>query len=379
MPLGAVTNPNSIRLLDLCRFYRQLPHQMAALQELEAAINKANPHILTRNQTWFKTWSQSGKILEVTNDWNGILKAARIAGAKYPELVAAQWALESNNGQATSGRNNFFGLKGTGTATTTQEFINNQWVTVSDSFINFPDIQTCVTYLVDHWYKDYKSYKGVNNATTRDEAAHQLQKQGYATDPTYADKLIRVMNDRTPAAAESPGTYALKVPYEYQLDNKSGTGYRECFSSSCAMVARYWGKIGNDDAYNVIRRKHGDSTSVQAQIATLRELGLRAEFIQDATASDLEQELGNGYPTPVGWLHRGPVSSPSGSGHWSVVIGFTPTHFIHNDPNGEADLVKGGYTSNKGGAGIAYSRKNWLPRWLIDGPDSGWFLRIRPV
>ena len=94
-----MTKPNSIRLLDLARFYRALPHQMAALQELEAAINKSNPNILGRNQAWFKTWSQSGKILEITNDWNGITKAARIAGAKFPELIAAQWSLESDNGR----------------------------------------------------------------------------------------------------------------------------------------------------------------------------------------------------------------------------------------------------------------------------------------
>lgn len=377
MPLGAVTNSSSIRLLDLCRFYRALPHQMAAIQELEATIHKANPHILNRNQSWFKTWSQSGKILEATNDWNGVTKAARIAGAKFPELVAAQWALESNYGKAVSARNNFFGLKGEGNSALTQEFINNQWITISDQFINFPDVQTCINYLVDRWYKDFKTYQGCNNAPDRNKAARMLQDQGYATDPNYAEKLIKIMNQQAPVT-ESAGAHTLKVPYEYQLDNKSGQGYRECFSSSCAMVARYWGKIGNDDAYNVIRRKHGDSTDVHAQLNTLRELGLKATFIQDGTASALENEIRNGYPAPVGWLHRGPVSTPSGSGHWSVVTGFTPTHFIHNDPNGEADLVKGGYVSNKGGSGIAYSRKNWLPRWLIDGSDSGWFLKIRP-
>lgn len=373
-----MTNPSSLRLLDLCRFYRALPHQMAALQELQEAIHKADPHLLNRNQPWFKTWSQSGKILAITNDWNGIIKAARIAGAKFPELVAAQWALESAHGTKTSGRNNFFGLKGEGTATKTQEFLNNQWVTITDSFIDFPDIQTCVCYLVDHWYKDFKTYKGVNNAASREDAARMLQKQGYATDPTYSEKLVKLMNQHA-AKPETAGTRTLKVPYEYQLDNKSGTGYRECFSSSCAMVARYWGKIGNDDAYNVVRRKYGDSTNVSAQLSTLRSLGLAATFIQDATASTLEEQLEKGRPTPVGWLHRGPVSAPNGSGHWSVVTGFTPTHFIHNDPNGEADLVKGGYVSNKGGANIAYSRKNWLPRWLIDGPDSGWLLQIHPV
>lgn len=372
-----MTNPNNIRLLDLARFYRALPHQMAALQELETAINKANPHILGRNQSWFKTWSQSGKIQEVTNDWNGLIKAARIAGAKYPELVAAQWALESAHGTKTSGRNNFFGLKGTGTTTPTQEFINNQWISINASFIDFPDLQTCVVYLVDRWYKDFKTYKGCNNAADRNEAARWLEREGYATDPTYADKLIDLMAQHAPAD-QPTGTRTLKVPYEYQLDNKSGTGYRECFSSSCAMVARYWGRIGNDDAYNLVRRKYGDSTDVNAQVAALRELGLKATFIQDATASDLEAEINNGHPTPVGWLHRGPVSSPSGSGHWTVVVGYTPTHFIHNDPNGTANLVNGGYESSKGGANVAYSRKNWLPRWLIEGPESGWLLKIRP-
>lgn len=52
---------NKIRLPDLFKYYRQLPHQSAALSELEEAINKANPHLLGRDQGWFKTWSQGGK------------------------------------------------------------------------------------------------------------------------------------------------------------------------------------------------------------------------------------------------------------------------------------------------------------------------------
>ena len=52
---------NKIRLLDLFKYYKALPHQMAALTELEDAINKANSHILGRDQGWFKTWSQGGK------------------------------------------------------------------------------------------------------------------------------------------------------------------------------------------------------------------------------------------------------------------------------------------------------------------------------
>jgi len=374
---GPVANPNTIRLLDLMRFYRSLPHQMAAVSELEEAINKANPNILGRNQQWFKTWSQSGKQIQIENNWDGMVTAGRIAGAKYPELVAAQWALESSCGKLVSGRNNFFGIKGDGTLTTTQEFINGNWITIRDSFLDFPDIQTAVCYLVSRWYKNYKNWKGCNNAPSRNEAAQWLKNEGYATDPNYPKKLIELM-DSHDSPTVHPKEHLLKVPYEYQLDNKSGTGYRECFSSSCAMVARYWGKIGNDDSYNLVRKKYGDSTDVHAQVSALKELGLIATFIQDGTAASLESEINMGYPTPVGWLHRGPVSNPSGGGHWSVVIGYTPSHFIFNDPNGEADLTSGGYISNKGGAGIAYSRKNWLPRWLVDGAESGWFLRIRP-
>jgi hypothetical protein len=353
---------------------------MAAITELEHAINKANPNILGRDQGWFKTWSVAGKQTNFPNTWEGVLEAARVAGAKFPELVAAQWALESSYGKIVSGRNNFFGLKGDGSDTKTQEFINNQWVTITDSFIDFPDLLSCVIYLVDHWYKDFKNYKGCNNASTREEAAQWLVKEGYATDPTYASKLIELMTQHAGAKPlVKPKEKILKVAYEYQLGPDDGaTGYRQCFSSSCAMVARYYGKISGDYEYNKLRARFGDTTDPKAQIAALKALGLPATFEMDGTVEELENEISNGHPVPVGWLHKGPVSNPSGTGHWSVVVGFTPTHFIHCDPYGEANLVQGGYVSHKGGANVAYSRKNWLPRWLIEGDDTGWFMRIRP-
>ena len=370
----------SIRLSDLFRYYKALPHQLAAITELEQAINKANPNILGRDQSWFKTWSVAGKQTTFPNTWEGVLEAARVAGAKFPELVSAQWALESNYGKLVSGRNNFFGLKGSGTDTKTQEFINNQWISITDSFIDFPDLLSCVSYLVDHWYKDFKTYEGCNNANTRNDAAKWLIKEGYATDPNYAGKLIALMEQHSSANPQvKPKEKVLKVAYEYQLGPDDGaTGYRQCFSSSCAMVARYYGRIDGDYSYNKIRARFGDTIDPKAQIAALKSLGLKATFEVDGTVEDLENEITYGHPVPVGWLHKDHVSNPGGTGHWSVVVGFTPTHFIHNDPYGNADLVNGGYVSNKGGAGIAYSRKNWLPRWLIEGTDTGWFMRIRP-
>lgn len=183
---------------------------------------------------------------------------------------------------------------------------------------------------------------------------------------------------KEPSPSPGGSSALLKVPYEYQNDNASGTGYRECYSSSCAMVARYYGKVGSDDEYNRIRARFGDSTDTGAQLRALSSLGLQAVFRQNGGSDTLERLLREGRPVPVGWLHKGPVSSPSGGGHWSVVIGFTPDAFIFNDPNGEADLVGGDYvtTSSKAGKGIAYSRKNWLRRWEADGRGSGWFLDI---
>jgi hypothetical protein len=52
---------NRLRLHDLFRYYKELPHQTAAITELEEAILKKSPAILNRDQEWFKTWSQAGK------------------------------------------------------------------------------------------------------------------------------------------------------------------------------------------------------------------------------------------------------------------------------------------------------------------------------
>jgi GH24 family phage-related lysozyme (muramidase) len=182
-----------------------------------------------------------------------------------------------------------------------------------------------------------------------------------------------------PAGAVTAGSVLLQVPYEGQSDNASGQGYRECFSSSCAMVARFYGKVASDDAYNQIRARFGDSTDSGAQLRALGSLGLQAQFRQNGDAATLERILREGRPVPVGWLHKGPATAPSGGGHWSVVVGFTADAFIHNDPNGEADMVNGGYVTTKGaaGKGIAYSRKNWLRRWEADGKGSGWYLDVR--
>ena len=133
----------------------------------------------------------------VSNTWDGFLAHARKSGAKFPELVAAQWALESGYGQHLAGKNNFFGLKGSGgTLSSTQEYVNGEWVTIRDGFIDLPSRAACIDYLIKVWYFDYKGYKGVNNAGTVEDAAYMLKAEGYATDPTYPEKLIRILKEK---------------------------------------------------------------------------------------------------------------------------------------------------------------------------------------
>jgi len=169
----------------------------------------------------------------------------------------------------------------------------------------------------------------------------------------------------------------LQVPYQSQRDNASGTGYRECFSSSCAMVAMYWGKIENDDAYNEVRAKFGDSTDAQAQVRALRSLGLAAEFKTNGNPDALKHQINIGRPTPVGWLHKGAVPG-TGGGHYAVICGFSDADqsWVVNDPYGDCDLVNGGYPGSVNGKMLNYSYKNWNPRWEVDGPGTGWYVDI---
>lgn len=217
----------------------------------------------------------------------------------------------------------------------------------------------------------FKYYKGLAHQQAGVEKLYDQLTSGLKEDTHVWIQTYR--NAPTAVKTDNP----LDVPYQSQNDNVSGTGYRECFSSSCAMVAMYYGKIENDDAYNLVRQKYGDSTDAQAQVRALRSLGLEANFITNATTQDLKQAINEGRPVPCGWLHKGHVSAPSGGGHYSVVVGYTNDAWIVNDPNGEADLVNGGYVNHNQGRSQRYSYKNWNPRWIVEGEGSGWMLDVR--
>jgi len=137
---------------------------------------------------------------------------AKEAGAEYPELVAAQFALESGYGSSISGANNYFGLKATGSESGatmgTTEYYGGVKTGTSAKFMNFGSAQESVNTLVNRWYKDYGSYKGVNRASSAQEAADQLQQQGYATDPRYSQKLKDIMRSNRSVVGAGDGRQA---------------------------------------------------------------------------------------------------------------------------------------------------------------------------
>jgi hypothetical protein len=356
---------------------------------------------------------------KVVHDW-----AVR-AGAKWPELVQAQWILESGSGKALAARNNPFGLKGANKSKSlTTEFINGKEKEVWDSFMSFDSQEDAVNYLVRLWYKDYQGHRGVNNAKTAEDAARMLQSEGYATDPRYAEKLIRIMSalpsratlentikyfegkphqlkaireldaSLTPQQYQAftktwrndpvptPGKrFPLPVPYFYQLDSKTWQGQRMCQSSAIAMRIKHIAPdlIGDDDDYLKIVNRFGDTVSQEAHAKALAHLGLKAQFRTNGTEELLLELLNDGCDVPIGVLHKGPVSNPSGGGHWLDLIGYDDKHFDVHDPFGEMDLIRGGYVSNSPGAGKnqKYTRLNLMKRWLIASKSDGWLWIIR--
>lgn len=166
----------------------------------------------------------------------------------------------------------------------------------------------------------------------------------------------------------------LTVPYFRQLDNESGQGARECASSSCAMVAAYWGKVQTDDQYNAIRRRFGDTTSVEAQRRTFEHLGLEVIFTQRATWATVERFLAEGRPVCLPYLHQGPVVKPRGFGHWAVGIGIDSEQVCIHDPMGEPLLISGGFVLGASGRAVRGSRLNFGRRWSPEGMGYGWAL-----
>jgi hypothetical protein len=178
------------------------------------------------------------------------------------------------------------------------------------------------------------------------------------------------------------------VPYVHQMEFKY-KGYRRCLDASAAMLALMYGKVKSAEEYGEVRKRFGDTTDVRAQVRTLREIGLNAEFRNDADEALVEAEIASGRPVLVGWLHKGnllrghpPMCDSSSCGHWSVLVGFEGTEstgdaqWVMHDPMGAPRIERGGHETRYGGKNVKVPRGTFKQRWQVEGPGSGWVILV---
>lgn len=112
----------------------------------------------------------------------------RERGTVLPSVCVAQAGLESGwrlNCQT------LFGIKGKGNRLLTQEFINGKFVTVSAEFKKYDNISEAVIQYYD--LMNTSRYKNVKNLKTAEEQIRFIHRQGYATDPDYSDKILKII------------------------------------------------------------------------------------------------------------------------------------------------------------------------------------------
>ncbi|MFC4639746.1 glycoside hydrolase family 73 protein [Deinococcus hohokamensis] len=187
-------------------------------------LHKVDPQLRSRiDSTSWKPISSARKDRHAV--FHNIIAVARSLGAPFPELIAAQWALESAWGRAPSGKNNLFGIKEFDpkkprTMVQTHEY--NPATGQSEPRLEpFRDYQSYTAGFVDriNLLVRNEAYRkaGFFEATTLRQAITALKKAGYATDAEYVTRIVKTLegcgiNVDTPVQAPSLPTGVLAAP-----------------------------------------------------------------------------------------------------------------------------------------------------------------------
>ena len=178
-----------------------------------------------------------------------IKRQAAAAGDKFPELTAAQAAIESGYGTAKSGKNNVFGEKGTGTTKRTREVVNGKDVYVNAAFRDFDSEEDSTKNRVKKWSYKYGDAKDLESAArnlqlprgARIPGTNQKSHGVYATDPNYVSTLTRIAREQggsgksgSASSTPTPTPIAPKARVLSKLKGVGGTGVGKDF------VAKKW-------------------------------------------------------------------------------------------------------------------------------------------
>lgn len=431
----------TIELVDAAEFYKGLPHQATAWNWLQQQLSKEQvsefaekfrdaPAVVPEQALVTEAQCKSVFGREITasqlEDLNSCLERFDIATTLRIRHFMAQighesgglkWLKETADGTAYEGRRDLGNTmpgdgpryKGAGAIQLTGRFNYSKFA----SFIGDTKIMEGCDYVSSRYPFTSAGFwwhsNGMNSLVDSGASCRKISARVNGRDPAngladrekYFSLATQFISGGVAAAATADvdSTKKLAVPYYSQLDSAfKQQADRMCFSSSCAMLLAFLNpdsisRTNGDDEYLQklidLGRKTADSgdndtTQAPAQLKTLEAFGISARFKTDCDFSTIESQVRRGIPVPCGFLHHGPVDAPVGGGHWLCVVGFTPTHVIVNDPNGEIDLLAGRYLANKNGKELLYSRKNFGRRWMVENngryaPGKGWAIIADPL
>ena len=124
-----------------------------------------------------------------------------------------------------------------------------------------------------------------------------------------------------------PGEVSLDVPYFYQYDNANEPG-STCGITSAAMLVDTFhaDSVTPDSLYRTYGKAQGQSPDTLADLYVSE--GLSADWTTTGTRAEIRAHLDAGRPVVVhGWW--------TGSGHVTVIVGYSDTDWIVNDPAGD--------------------------------------------
>ena len=180
-------------------------------EEQTSLADSSKIAVLTNSSVTTISYQEADNLSEIDQKQSHFLSAIKqgaMDGAKegvLPSITAAQAILESGWGSselAKAPNNNLFGIKdsedwnGEIVTVPTQEYVNGDYIKINAAFRKYTSWNDSV---VDHakfftsteWRKN--NYRKVVNETDYRIAAQELKNAGYATDPSYAGKLIRLI------------------------------------------------------------------------------------------------------------------------------------------------------------------------------------------
>ncbi|QYN56191.1 glycoside hydrolase family 73 protein [Lactobacillus panisapium] len=172
------------------RYYRRQAIQSEQIRQEQLAREEARQKIIRQHKAFIKEIGPIAK--EVDREFELL-----------PSITIAQACLESDYGQSSLSQkyNNLFGVKGTNPNTsavlTTKEYVKGKWIVVKARFQIYDSYEASIRSHARLFQKgttwNKQQYKHVLTAKDYRKQAHALVQDGYATDPNYADKLIKLI------------------------------------------------------------------------------------------------------------------------------------------------------------------------------------------